>query len=66
VTLFTIIYFFLTFYHNIRLYQRENDAIFRGLTPVQATRKMDEFSGDFELFKKGREEPITAVTEPIY
>ncbi|KAJ6530719.1 hypothetical protein B0H19DRAFT_1191919 [Mycena capillaripes] len=45
---------------NVALFQRENDAIFRNLTDSQKKRKMEEYSTEFTLFKKDREELVTA------
>ena len=52
--------------YNTTLFQRENDAIFRNLTAREKKNKMEEYSGDFILFKKSREKIITARNRLLF
>ncbi|KAJ7450738.1 hypothetical protein B0H11DRAFT_2077020 [Mycena galericulata] len=45
---------------NETLFQRENDAIFRDLSSDEVRDKMEDYAGEFELFKQSRQSIVTA------
>ncbi|KAJ6566025.1 hypothetical protein B0H19DRAFT_1066379 [Mycena capillaripes] len=51
---------------NIGLFQREYEAVFRNLTPQEKKAKMIEFEVDFKLFKKAREDLVTARNRLLF
>ncbi|KAJ6554117.1 hypothetical protein B0H10DRAFT_2374199 [Mycena sp. CBHHK59/15] len=51
---------------NTALYQRENDVIFRHLSAREKKSKMKQQSADFILFKKSREQLVTARNRLLF
>ncbi|KAF7360813.1 hypothetical protein MSAN_01110200 [Mycena sanguinolenta] len=46
--------------YNRQLFQRINSDDFAGLSPAAVNKKMEELSGEFEVFKRSRGELVTA------